>query len=182
MRLSELITLLIDHAGERLSGKTTLQKRAYFVGRALGEDYGYRAHYYGPYSQRVESATGHGRALGLFDSRTYDYGHAGSAGNRVVKYEYSLSGDGREVVDHLEEQDEQEVETVRDVLDRLEEVGLEHYVPLSIAAKVDYLIREQNVQHDVGAIVDAANEEGWELTEDEVIDALGRLEELELPD
>lgn len=49
--------LLITHAaGDQVAGRTVMQKLAYFAGLGLNTGLGHRAHFYGPYSSRVEHA------------------------------------------------------------------------------------------------------------------------------
>jgi hypothetical protein len=55
MNVSDALLFAYDALGGAIRGKTTLQKKIYFLGIMLNEDFGYGAHYYGlipPVSQR----------------------------------------------------------------------------------------------------------------------------------
>ena len=55
MKAENLILLILAQENGRLSGKTLLQKQAYFVSELLGFNLGFKPHYYGPYSEEIET-------------------------------------------------------------------------------------------------------------------------------
>jgi|GEM_PF-2317432 len=58
MTADNLILLILAQAGGQLSGKTLLQKRAYFISKILNFQLGFKPHFYGPFSSEIENATG----------------------------------------------------------------------------------------------------------------------------
>ena len=59
MGVMDAILATINSAGERrISGRTLLQKKLYFLSVLNQEAFGYRPHYYGPYSQLVADNVG----------------------------------------------------------------------------------------------------------------------------
>jgi uncharacterized protein YwgA len=55
MDAKEFVQLSMLAMGSEIQGKTKLQKTVYFLGLMTGclDDLGYRAHFYGPYSDEV---------------------------------------------------------------------------------------------------------------------------------
>ena len=45
-----------DTASKAVQGRTLLQKRIYFLSVLANEDFGFRPHYYGPYSSHVSTS------------------------------------------------------------------------------------------------------------------------------
>lgn len=183
MRLSELVAVVVDAAtGGQLRGKTLLQKRIYFLSRLLDESMGFDGHYYGPYSGPVEAATADAVSFGFLEKRTLELGVNVSTGYGVVRYDFELTEDGQDVVEYLDKNEAEEVQQIRESLERLEGVDLESYNELSIAAKVDYLAHYKDVDRDITQLIAAGKDEGWSLEEENVEKALRQLEELGLTD
>ena len=88
----------------RPNGKTYLQKLCFFVGNVLGQDFEYRAHYYGPYSDQVASE------IGFLNANDYIYesrkgsGVADSRGWEVMRFDYRLTERGTAGVQWLDQQ------------------------------------------------------------------------------
>ncbi len=58
METSHAVLIAVDEEEQRvIVGRTLLQKKLYFACVLLGQDLGFRPHYYGPYSRQVADAT-----------------------------------------------------------------------------------------------------------------------------
>ncbi len=78
MEAYQIVLLAVDHSGEKLRGKTLLQKRVFFISKKLNLDLGYKAHYYGPYSPLIENGVAQAKALGFLEERNLGFGVADS--------------------------------------------------------------------------------------------------------
>src|SRR5262249_40853843 len=66
---NDFVVLAILAMGGEIQGKTKFQKAVYFLGLLTGciDDLGYRAHFYGPYSDDVANAIDRLRTIGAVD-------------------------------------------------------------------------------------------------------------------
>ncbi len=66
MDSKDFVLLAMLAMGGEIQGKTKFQKTVYFLGLMTGciDDLGYRAHFYGPYSDEVADAIGWLRTIG----------------------------------------------------------------------------------------------------------------------
>ena len=158
-----LVLLILDHQKGRLSGKTLLQKRSYFVSEILGLQVGFRPHFYGPYSEEIESAVSQCKSLGFVEEQTQGFGIVNN-GFEVRRYDYSLTDDGRQVVEFLKKQSPEESKRVSECLTSLAEAGdNSDYLTLSIAAKTFLILKQSNAPMKVEGIQKAAEKLKWEL-------------------
>ncbi|MGB2780353.1 MAG: hypothetical protein WBD63_02605, partial [Phycisphaerae bacterium] len=69
MDATNFVLLALHAVGGEIQGKTKLQKTIYFLGVMTGhlDDLGYRAHYYGPYSDDVADAVSRLRSVDFVD-------------------------------------------------------------------------------------------------------------------
>ena len=176
----ELVLLILDHAGGSLSGKTLLQKRAYFLSELSDLNLDYRAHYYGPYSPALEGGLGRAKALGFVDERTLGFGVPNRVGLEMRRYDYSLTDDGKEVVGLLKQQYSRETQQLQSILGRISEAGDGDYMSLSVAAKIHHILKRQGVAMTVEEIQKAARDLGWQIGEDSTSGAISFLQELGL--
>src|SRR5688572_30137640 len=114
--------LLIVHASsDEVSGRTVMQKLAYFCGLELGAGLGHRPHFYGPYSARVEDAMTNAVIAGeLRESaeRIPDWG----GGPELRKYTYTLEGPGRSRVERLIQEHPDEWARIRQAVTAIKQV------------------------------------------------------------
>jgi uncharacterized protein YwgA len=175
--------LLITHAaGDRVGGRTIMQKLAYFTGLGLNTALGHRPHYFGPYSSRVEDAVANAVIAGELHEtveRVADW----RGGPDVLKYTYDLTTSGKTRVDRLIEHNSAEWDGVRDAVQAIQAVlpGLDQKT-LSAAAKTYLIISESDEGVDEGEIPVLAKRLGWELDAGQVRDTVALLERLDLLD
>lgn len=87
--------LLITHAaGDQVAGRTVMQKLAYFIGLGLRLALGHRAHYYGPYSSKVEDAVSNAVIAGELHETVERMLHW-RGGPDVLRYTYDLTSIGK---------------------------------------------------------------------------------------
>jgi uncharacterized protein YwgA len=142
MNPTDFVLSLIDAAGGEIPGRTLLQKRAFFVTELTGDDFDLKfdAHYYGPYSATVEGTTTQLKNLGFLQESATGFG-AVKDGFEVRRYTYSLTEDGRQVVEHLRQT--AEYQRIRVAMERILSAGDPNYVELSIAAKTYFLLKRK---------------------------------------
>ncbi|MBI4832168.1 MAG: hypothetical protein HY801_11595 [Candidatus Lindowbacteria bacterium] len=176
------IALLIVHAaGNKLRGKTLLQKRAYFLSKILDLDLTYNPHYYGPYSPDIEEGLARTKALGYVEERTLGFGVTDNVGFEVRRYDYALTEDGETIVKDLKKLYPKESRRIIECLKRLTEAGdTGDHVSLSIAAKTHYILKKTNSAMTADDIRKAATRLGWNITNESVEKAVSFLKELRL--
>src|SRR5579884_532450 len=142
MKPTDFLLCLIDASGGAITGRTLLQKRAFFVNELIDEDFGLKfdAHYYGPYSPIVEGTTTQLKNLGFLQESNTGFGII-SEGFEMRRYDYALTDDGRYLVRQLRETPE--YKKISDATHRMQEAGNPNYMELSIAAKAYFLLKKK---------------------------------------
>jgi uncharacterized protein YwgA len=164
-----LILVLIDAAGGHLKGKTLLQKRAFFLCQGFECDKDYHAHYYGPYSPVIDSTLGQLKAVGFIEERSQGFGRLDRVGFEWRRYEFALTHDGRQVLAAYEEQAPDLINRIRGYLGRMERAGDNgDYVTLSIAAKVFYILRTQQMPMTYSEILSTSKKLGWDISAEQI--------------
>ena len=175
------IALLIVHAaGDQVSGRTVMQKLAYFASLRLKAALGHRAYFYGPYSDKVEDAVGNAVIAGEL-RETVERMPGWRGGPDVRKYTYDLTEFGADRVNDLIEHNSNSWDCVRDSVQAIKKVlpDLDQKT-LSSAAKTHLIVSESSEGVAVTAIPDMARSLGWELSEDQVRDTVDLLRRLDL--
>lgn len=175
------VFLVIDAYGGKISGKTLLQKRCYFISTLMGLDLDYRPHYFGPYSPDVDEGLSKNKSLGFIEEHTYGYGKADPVGFEIRRYDYSITDDGKEIVSHLKRLFPEEAKQIRKFKRRLIQAGDSgDYISLSIAAKTYFIVKRRNAPVTVDEIQEEAGRLGWNIHEKSIDKAVDFLEELGL--
>lgn len=159
-----------------------MQKLAYFSGLGLGASLGHRAHFYGPYSSKVEDAVGNAVVAGELHEtmeRMADW----RGGPDLRRYTYELTENGERRVDALIENNSEEWDRIRDLVGAIKNVlpSLDQKT-LSSAAKTYLIISESSGGVAEADIPEMARQLGWELDQAQVrttVDLLRRLDLLE---
>jgi hypothetical protein len=171
LTVRETVLLAIDAAGGTLEGRTAVQKLCYFASLALGEDLGHQPHYYGPYSRAVEVALENEAFAGDLEESMRKF-FSTWTGREGRSYTYTLTEQGNEVVAEISEAKPEAAARVNAVVKRLGELvpGYRQH-PLSLAAKVDLILRQRgSMMADQIPVV--AKGLGWEVNDDEVAEAV----------
>lgn len=178
----KLVLLIIKFFHGYIRGKTLLQKRAYFIARLLGfDDYGFDAHYYGPYSQSIEQGLSKVKTLNFVRETLTDYGFDVRTGFEIVRYDYALTEDGEKILAHLEQCAKNEYGQVYDICKKLADAGdCDDYYSLSIAAKIHHILYKQKEAMGSDEIRAFAKKLNWEIKEGDLDNAVNFLKKLEL--
>lgn len=174
LTVRETVLLVIDAAGGTVDGRTAIQKLCYFAALASNEDLGHRAHYYGPYSREVEAAVENETFAGDLDEtvRTFFSQWTGREGRH---YTYALTEQGKDFTAQIREAKPDAAGRIEPIVKRLGELvpGYKQH-PLSLAAKVDLILRQQGaVMAD--QIPTVAKGLGWEVNDEDVAEAVNIL-------
>lgn len=167
LSVRDAVLVIVEAAGGKIEGRTAVQKLAYFAGLAIGEDLSHHAHYYGPYSRAVESAL-------INESFTGDLGerveHFQSwSGPDIRQYTYDLTEQGAQAVTEVRRANPRLCEAIDKVVGELRSLvpGLPQH-PLSLAAKVDFIVNHRGGTAIVGDIPTLAREHGWQVSDEDV--------------
>ncbi|MFH1195346.1 MAG: hypothetical protein V1720_06515 [bacterium] len=173
MTPENFILVLLEIAGGEIQGKTLIQKQAYFISEFLGIYLGYKAHFYGPYSQKIEDALNYNTYLNLIDEYCTVWG-ADPYGFERKKYEYKLNAAGREIVDGIKEKERDLYNSVKEIFEKLINSGVnDDYIAISIAAKVHYILTNSNDDDFTNEkIIAIARSFGWNISEPSIISAI----------
>lgn len=165
MRTRDVLLLAYDAFGGQISGKTTLQKKMYFLAVKLDYDLGYGAHYYGPYSRDVAAANSELKALGHLKESVSGWGSTDPQGFEIARYDYSLTSDGRRIVDRKRRQHPEEYDAIHRAAQEIRDAGEIGYMRLSVAAKAYFLLKRQGGRADLETIKTVARRFGWSVSE-----------------
>ena len=158
-----------------ISGRTMLQKKMYFLSVLMDEPFGFRPHYYGPYSSQVSTSLGALVEAGFVSEARVGYGVSTTFGE-MSRFDYSLSKSGKTVIDHRPEI----VAPYRTPLSMINGSAVVSDInTISVAAKVHFILADQDGA-TVQQIKRQANDLGWNFSEEDVDRVVSYLEGLEL--
>ncbi len=180
MTVSDALLFAYEALGGSIQGKTNLQKKMYFLGIMLNEDFGYGPHYYGPYSASVAAANQELKSLGYLSETKISAGSVNAFGFEMARHDFSLTTDGRSVLKQKKTRLYLDWERIEKAAHRLTEAGSLNYIEISIAAKAYFLLEQQGKPAGADELVSLANKFGWTITEAEVDKAVKFLTGLEL--
>lgn len=179
VNVRHVVLLAVEQVGNRPNGKTYLQKLCYFVQRLTKEHLGFRAHYYGPYSDQVSAELSYLTGAGLLNETRRGSGIAGQGGWEIARFDYSLTDQGRQALALLEEQ-LPEAAQIRESIQRVMAAGDQNYVDLSFAAKTDWILDSEHGPMTVDGIARAATRFNWNVAGTDVQKAANFLAKLGL--
>lgn len=183
MNSYDFVHLTLAVMDGELKGRTKLQKTVYFLGvmtDSLG-DLGYRAHFYGPYSDDVADAVDQLKSLGFVDQNVASGGAFDASGFEVARYDYALTAQGKAVAEQKKQQYPQEFKKMRDAAAILKKAKSEDYVQLSVAAKTYFMLGERKGNaSSLDDLAHVAGKFGWSVTNEQVKEAAQYLKKLGL--
>jgi len=164
MNSAQFIITMFHGFGGKISGKTLLQKRAFFVSLLSGIDpgLGFDAHYYGPYSSAVDSTVSQLKDMGFLQEEVSDFGVM-SGGFEMRRFDYSLTEQGEQIADGLKMLPEPTA--VLKGIESIIQAGDPNYVELSIAAKAYFIVSKQKRPMSVSEITKEAEKYNWNIGE-----------------
>ncbi len=181
MNARDFVALTLREAGGEIRGKTKLQKLLYFVGVLTDrlDDLGYRAHFYGPYSDEVAYALGQLKTIGAVDQNVTDWG-VHRSGFEVKRYDFRLNQAGQTFAEGLARRAPEMAEKIRCAVKLYEEAGDRDYMELSIAAKTYFLLGQKKGRSRLDHLVKLASRFGWNVSERQIKEAAEYLQQLGL--
>ena len=181
MNKRTVVLVMLEAWGGRIEGRTTLQKRSYFLSQVMGCDLGFRAHYYGPYSADVELAMGELCGLGIVRESVRNWGRMNDEGFEKRRYDYELTEDGKVVVRSMHGRFKEEFQIISQAVEKMKTAGGEmHYMPLAIAAKAYFILSSDYRDLSSLEIVERARKFGWGVSDSQVYCATSFLAKLGL--
>ena len=182
MDATDFVLLALHAVGGEVRGKTKLQKTVYFLGLMTGriDDLGYRAHYYGPYSDDVADAVSRLRSVGFVDQSAAGCGTVGKSGFEVCRYDFRLTDDGRQIAEAKAAEMPDVWKKLQRAVAALGKAGDLDYVRLSIAAKTYFMLGKKKGEATMAELAGLARRFGWKVTSHQVKEAAQYLSRLGL--
>jgi hypothetical protein len=178
----DFVHLALLAAGGEIKGKTKLQKIIYFLGLMTRkpDELGYRAHYYGPYSDEVANAVATLEGVGFVSSDVASVGAVDPQGFEVRRTDFRLTEEGRAIAHAKAAQNPILFEGLRKAVGVLRQSGDQDYVKLSIAAKMVFMLREKGAPATEVELGRQAKRFGWNVTPQQIHEAAEYLRKLDL--
>jgi len=169
MTTYDFVHIVIHAAGDRIEGRTKLQKVVYFAGVLTGElqKLGYRPHYYGPYSSAVADAVQELRGLKFLEQHAQSEGATDESGFEMTRYDYALTPEGKAVAEEKAARWPDVWGRIGEAMGRLKGANVQDYVRLAIAAKAHLLSQAAGQVLPADALRQKAAEHGWKAFTDE---------------
>ena len=182
MEAYDFVQLTLLAMGGEIKGKTKLQKTVYFLGLMTGclDDLGFRAHFYGPYSDDVAEAINRLKTIGAVDQNVRGGGAVDKSGFEVCRYDFSLNNEGRELAEETAGQNSEFKAALFKAAKAFSAVGDLDYMQLSIAAKTYFMLGEKKGRATHAELAKLARRFGWEVTTKQIQDAAKYLSQLDL--
>lgn len=183
MKTYDFVHLVIHAAGDRVQGRTKLQKMVYFVGAVTGnlERLGYRPHYYGTYSPDVAGAVQELRGLKFLDQQPVAFGAMDKSGFEISRYDYSLTEEGKQLADEKANQWPEDWTRIKEAVDLINSTKMQDYVRLAIASKTHLVSQLSGKKLSSEELKTRTAEHGWNaFTPEQYQEALEFLEHLGL--
>jgi len=182
MTTYDFVQLTFLALGGEIKGKTKLQKIVYFLGLATGtqDGLGYRAHFYGPYSDEVASAVERLKALGFLDQTVSGIGIVDTRGFEVARHDYRLSEAGKAMAEVKRQSEGNLWAKLQQAVEAMKVLFDQDYMKLSIAAKTWFLLGEKNGNARMDDLAALAPKFGWSVSVEQIKDAVQSLKDANL--
>lgn len=175
-----VVLFAVELAGDRPNGKTYIQKLCFFVSKLVGLRLGYRAHYYGPYSDEVSAELAFLAAAGMITETRRRVNMASSGGWEAVRFDYSLTEDGKRATTRLKMQLATESREIQQAIEKVFSAGEQNYIDLSFAAKTSWILESEGGPMTFEGIAGAAERFRWNVSGTDVRRAAAFLDKLGL--
>jgi uncharacterized protein len=165
----DLVMGIVELAGKKIRGRTTIQKLAYFAEVQGISDVAYKPHYYGPYSDDIANTLDMLVGLGLIEERTRILGPQSDAWLQSVSgdikaYTYSLTSKGSKQATEIQKNHPEEWRKLANLVGQCKQLaGLSPGI-LAAAAKVHYIASQPGANMSSPAkVTETAKRLGWKL-------------------
>ncbi|NLM29590.1 MAG: hypothetical protein GX216_04050 [Methanomicrobiales archaeon] len=175
------VLAMLNAAGGRIPGRTTIQKLGYFATLPDAIRAHYRPHYYGPYSADIAGAIQTLISYGFIEERLETSVAPESAATPDWKrYTYSLTTDGERLVQRLEKEHASEFREIEEIVSICRDTANLDSKTLSWAAKIHYIqaLEKKDMSHS--EIRETARTLNWDLTEDQIERGVNLLKNLQI--
>ena len=183
MDVRDFVLLSLHAFDDEISGRTLFQKRLYFLAalQKREEEFGFQAHYYGPYSSAVADALGELKALGFVEETRIPLQGRDEAGFERNRFEIRLTDEGKRLAEHKMTGLAREDLLLFDGARKIKALATANdYAKASIAAKVHYITVQKGGAWDTRAAAEEARKYNWSLDPDAAEEAADFLEKLQL--
>ena len=182
MHIVDVLLLVIAREGETgLQGRTLLQKKIYFLSVLLKENFGFSAHYYGPYSSFIAEHLDGLVNYGVLNEVTESFASTSierNAFGEIRRHAYSLTPDAENIWEATQQKpDFRKWDKTLQTLNA-QEISND-FNKLSIAAKVHYIVNWRG-KSTIGEVRQVAEEYGWDVSPEDIESVLSFLTKLEL--
>ncbi|MBZ5704754.1 MAG: hypothetical protein LAN63_05325 [Acidobacteriia bacterium] len=179
MNASQFVLSLIHACGNKVNGRTFLQKTGYFVSLLTGlpVDLRYHAHYYGPYSATMDGTLTQLSNLGFVEEASTGFGVV-SGGFEMRRYDYCLTKDGEEICKPL--LNTPEYNAIAEAVRKIRDAGQPDYMELSIAAKAFFILQKQGKGMTGSELLKEAGNFNWNIPEQSLVRAVEFLKRVQL--
>ena len=179
MHIQDLILIVIASETEKsLRGRSTLQKKLYFLSVLNKTDLGFRPHYYGPYSSLVAVNLDILVNARFLKEVTESFSTDRNVFGEIRRQTYFWTSDSEAVMGEIKQ--EEGYADWKRVLDNLNSLPLaSDFNTLSIAAKVHYIVQQQK-RIKRKKIKKIAKAYDWDINKQEIADVRSFLEALSL--
>jgi len=172
----DIVLAAMHGMGDKITGRTCLQKTMYFVAKKLRLDLGFDPHFYGPYSRRVTMAADALVASSvLCESRQVFEG--GPTDFERVRYDYEIRD--LEYLAQVEANGSDELKEIERIAHMIGDTGAD-YRQLSYAAKLHHIVEESAEPMTASEIEEKALDLGWKMSRKDVAAAVKVLLALKL--
>jgi len=182
MHIIDILLLVVKRESEiGLRGRTLLQKKVYFLSVLMRVDFGFSAHYYGPYSsfvaEHLNGLVNYEVLKEVTEFFTADSTEQNALGE-IRRHTYFLTAEGERVWEAT--QKKADFSKWNTALKAINTQEIAHdFNLLSIAAKVHYIVDWEG-EKTVEEVLRIAKAYGWDFTEEDIAKVLSFLTELGL--
>ena len=179
--LKRALLFTIKEAGNHALCRTAVQKLLYFEQELRIVDTEFKPYYYGPYSVEVAGSLQSLAGLDFIDENASCIKwNSNSQSPNWVRYGYSVTKDGEEVIGSLEAIESDAFKKISSLVKIVRSTaGLDQRI-LSCAAKIHFIVKRESRPMQRSEIVECAKGLGWNLTASEIDAAVVLLQELGL--
>jgi hypothetical protein len=177
MKTTQAVLAALQASGGEVRGRTQLQKVIYLAAAQAGISLPYRAHYYGPYSREIAAEADCLVESGVIDEEVHSTSRGGSSDRRF--HIYRLADDVGDVVASVKPDAGAEWDRFQDAVQRVCALD-KGYEPLSLAAKIHWVLSEAGKPIAIEDARAMAADLKWDLSPEDVNQALGILSDLEM--
>ena len=182
MHIIDALLLTVEREGKNgLHGRTLLQKKLYFLSVLQNVNFGFSAHYYGPYSSFVAEHLNGLVEDGIFKEATEFFTTNSTERNalgEMRRHTYSLTDEGKKLWKATQEKSD--FRKWDKALKKINDQKIaDDFNLLSIAAKVHYIV-DWGGGKSVKEVCQTAKEYGWDFTEKDIAKVLSFLTKLKL--